>query len=107
MGRAMTWRVDKMCADCPFQSKGPGLHLRKSLQRDRWLEILSGLRIQGHFICHKTTDETGNGSDLVCAGAIEWQNKHKLSSQYVRICERLDAQKQARRNYDTRTEKVD
>jgi len=80
-----------ICADCPFADNGPGLHLRKSLECGRWLEILSGLRSQQHFLCHKTTEETGNGSRLVCAGAITWQNKHKVSSQYVRICERLNA----------------
>ena len=85
-----SWRMDRLCADCPFAKSGAGLHLRNSLRRSRWIEILFGLRNQEHFFCHKTTEEVGNGSNLVCAGAIEWQNKHHVSSQYVRICERLD-----------------
>jgi len=83
------WRVKRMCVDCPFQTKGPGLHLRKSLRRGRWTSILHGLMHQDHFTCHETTEETGNGSNLVCAGSIEWQDKHGVSAQYVRICERL------------------
>jgi len=83
------WRTKRMCVDCPFQTKGPGLHLRKSLRRGRWIAILQGLMHQDHFTCHETTKETGNGSNLVCAGSIEWQDKHGVSAQYVRICERL------------------
>ena len=79
-----------MCSDCPFAKNGAGLHLRKSLERGRWLEILSSLKNQEHFLCHKTTIETGDGSKLVCAGAIEWQDKRGISAQYVRICERLE-----------------
>jgi len=84
------WRMTKKCIDCPFANSGAGLHLRKSLERGRWLEILSGLQRQDHFLCHKTTDETGDGTKRVCQGSIEWQDKHNVSAQYVRICERLD-----------------
>lgn len=84
------WRMEKSCADCPFNKSGPGLRLRKSLSKGRWRAILRDLRQQKHFTCHKTTDETGDGSNLVCAGAIAWQEKQGVSSQYVRIAERLD-----------------
>jgi len=84
------WRVKRMCVDCPFQTKGPGLHLRRSLRPGRWRSILYGLMRQEYFTCHETTEETGNGSNLVCAGSIEWQDKRGVSSQYVRICERLE-----------------
>ena len=85
------WRVNKMCADCPFSKSGPGLHLRKTLAKGRWRQILESLRRQNHFMCHKTTEETGDGSNLVCAGSIEWQAAHGTSANYVRVCERLDA----------------
>lgn len=94
MSKSGKWRMDKPCQDCPFNSKGPGLHLRKSLRPVRWREILDSLRYGQHFPCHKTTHETGDGSDLVCAGAIAWQDKRGFSSQYVRICERLDGMRQ-------------
>lgn len=84
------WRVAKMCADCPFASKGPGLALRKSLAKGRWQSITRGLLRGECFTCHKTTDETGDGSNLVCAGSIEYQDKRNISSQYVRVCERLE-----------------
>lgn len=84
------WRTKEMCADCPFQSSGPGLHLRKTLAKGRWKSILKDLRDQRHFLCHKTTTETGDGSNKVCAGSIQWQDAHGISSQFARICDRLD-----------------
>ena len=84
------WRTKAMCVDCPFAKSGPGARLRKILRPGRWREVTSGLLRQEHFYCHKTTEETGDGSNLVCAGAIEWQDKHGTSAQYVRICERLE-----------------
>ncbi len=86
----MAWRMAKMCDTCPFNSQGKGLHLRKSLARGRWREILHSLMNNQHFICHKTGDETGDCSNLVCAGSIQWQTKHGVSANYVRIMERLD-----------------
>jgi hypothetical protein len=77
------------CADCPFNAKGPGLRLRFGLRPGRWREILSALRRDGHFLCHKTTGETGDGSNLLCAGAMAWQERRGLPSQLVRIMERL------------------
>jgi|SRR5712691_9814845 len=85
------WRTKSKCEDCPFAKRGAGLHLRRTLRPGRWREILSDLAHQEHFYCHKTTDETGDGSKLVCAGSIEWQEQRGYSSQFVRICERLDA----------------
>lgn len=86
----MSWRMEKMCANCPFAKSGPGKHLRESLRSERWREILTVLRRDGHFTCHKTTDETGDGSNLMCAGAIEWQEKHAVVGQFQRIMERID-----------------
>jgi len=84
------WRMSKKCADCPFAKRGPGLRLRRSLAPGRWKGILASLRRGETFNCHKTTLETGNGTNLVCAGAIEWQASQGTSSNYQRICERLE-----------------
>lgn len=84
----MNWRMPAPCETCPFNSDGPGLFLRMTLRR--WPAILRGLRSDQHFICHKTSDETGNGTNLICAGALEWQHKRGLSSNLERIMERID-----------------
>jgi hypothetical protein len=91
------WRMVDQCVDCPFADSGDGLQLRRSLQAGRWREILADLRRGGHFTCHKTTAATGNGSNLMCAGAIAWQEARGYSSNYQRICERLDAMAMTRR----------
>ncbi len=94
------WRMESPCENCPFNASGPGLHLRRSLRRGRWLEITRGLLRGTYFTCHKTTHETGDGSDLVCAGAIAWQERRGASSNLQRVMERLSAltgsQKQVR-----------
>lgn len=88
--RGRRWKMDAKCADCPFATSGSGRFLRATLGASRWRGILRALRSDKHFLCHKTTRETGNGSNLVCAGSIEWQEKRGLSSQYQRICERVE-----------------
>jgi hypothetical protein len=85
----MAWRMVKMCDNCPFALSGAGLHLRQSLRRGRWQEIITFLRNDGHFTCHKTSDETGDGSNLMCAGAITWQEEHGLVGNLQRIMERI------------------
>lgn len=85
----MAWRMEAMCSDCPFAKSGAGLRLRKSLRPGRWLEILRSLRADQSFPCHKTTDETGDGSNLACAGGLEWQHERGLSSNFERVMERI------------------
>jgi hypothetical protein len=85
------------CRDCPFNSSGPGLKLRRSLAPGRMAEIKRGLLSGGTFQCHKTTRETGDGSELLCAGALDFQEEHGASSQLTRIFERLDWISQNRR----------
>lgn len=85
----MAWRTVRMCDACPFSSEGSGLDLRQSLRGERWNEILRGLRTDHHFYCHKTTEEAGDGSNLVCAGSIEWGDKRGISQNYVRQMERI------------------
>ena len=91
MSRGSTWRMAAMCDNCPFAESGAGLHLRKSLGPGRWREITSGLRHDHSFNCHKTTAETGDGSELMCAGSIEWMNARGVSTNLLRQMERCDA----------------
>ena len=84
------WRQPHRCADCPFNPRGDGAHLRRSLGPGRMAEIKHGLRRGEHFMCHKTTEETGDGTRLVCAGALEFQEKQGVSSNYQRVCERIE-----------------
>jgi hypothetical protein len=82
------WRMPSMCDSCPFARTGAGAHLRRTLRR--WRAILADMKRDKHFLCHKTTDETGEGSNLHCAGSIIWQMKHNgRPSQCARIAERL------------------
>lgn len=97
MPKGSKWRLPEKCADCPFAQAGPGRFLRSTLRPGRWREILASLKRREFFLCHKTTHETGNGTELVCAGAIEWQEKRGCTSQYVQVCERLDSWKESKR----------
>lgn len=86
-GGRLVYRMETPCKDCPFSDSPEGTHLRKTLRR--WGSILKEMRQARHFMCHKTTRETGDGSNLICAGSIEWQDKRGISSNYLRVCERL------------------
>jgi hypothetical protein len=87
--------MEQPCVDCPFNASGPGLRLRRSLRPGRWRSILAGL-LQGEwFACHKTTRDDDDESHAsagarYCAGAIAYEDKHQVSSNYRRVCERLD-----------------
>jgi len=85
---AKDWRMLVACADCPFNRTGSGAILRRTLRR--WPRILADLRARKHFLCHKTTRATGDGSRKVCAGAIAYQARHRCVSQYQQVCERLE-----------------
>lgn len=87
---AFRWRMSKPCENCPFNKTGEGAELRRSMRGKRWNEILHGLRNNMHFPCHKTTYETGNGKNLLCAGAIQWQEKRGLTSNLQRVMERVE-----------------
>lgn len=86
----VSWRMPTMCDSCPFAKSGKGRALAKTLRPGRLAEIKRGLRGGERFLCHKTTDETGDGSKLVCAGALEYQEKQGVSSNYQRVMERLE-----------------
>ena len=94
-----------MCSNCPFRIDGKQIKLNK----DRFDEIKQSLTSGGYnsqdFLCHKTTKEEGwnwdevgeddayhrAGGELLCAGAIEYQEAQGASSQYRRVAERLTA----------------
>lgn len=84
------WRMPKPCSDCPFSDSEGGKHMAKSLRPGRIRDIKKGLLEGDYFLCHKTTDETGDGSKLLCAGATDWQNAQGIDSNYQRVCERLE-----------------
>lgn len=65
-----------MCDNCPFAKSGKGRHLRRTLRASHWQKILAALRLDGYFLCHKTTFETGDGTNLLCAGSLQWQEEH-------------------------------
>ena len=88
--RRTPWRQPESCDNCPFNTSGSGRQLRRSLDAGRWEEIIDGIRNDEAFFCHKTTFETGDGTNLICAGALHWQHRHGVSSNLERVMERLD-----------------
>jgi hypothetical protein len=67
--------------------KIPSLHVApRALARNS-----SALRSGLDFTCHMTTEEAGNGSNLMCAGAIEWQRAHECTGPLQRMFEAMDA----------------
>lgn len=83
-GKVFQWRMPAPCDHCPFEP-GP---LRESLLRLPEIEkaVLAGEA----FLCHKTTKQTGNNTNLVCAGAINLQHQHGYFSPFEQICTRLE-----------------
>jgi len=90
MPRGHQWRMIHPCSDCPLSESAAGLHLRRSLHPGRVAEIKRSLRQGKTFMCHKTTDETGNGSNLLCAGGLDYCESVGASSNYQRVCQTLD-----------------
>lgn len=90
MAKGSRWRMARPCANCPWNETGPGRRLRDSLMPGRWQEIVRAMLAGEHFTCHKTTEETGDGSRLLCAGALRFQCARGVSSNYQRVAERLD-----------------
>lgn len=106
--KASAWRMDQLCANCPFAKSGPGLALRKSLRPGRWREILRALLRGEVFWCHKTTgdgewDEDGtyhaSHHERICAGAIAYQEDAGTTSQVQQIMERLERRDQLARQH--------
>jgi len=89
----MNWRMAQPCGNCPFNRTGAGLRLRRSLRPGRWRSILAGIRRGEWFACHKTALDADDGvpppGARYCAGALAYEDRHGVSSNYRRICERL------------------
>ena len=77
--------MKRKCDNCPFATRGKGLHLRKSLRPGRWREIIRSIYLGQPFYCHKTVDWDAQGEDSddyrptgneqVCHGSIEYLRK--------------------------------
>jgi hypothetical protein len=102
------WRMERPCVDCPFSTSDAGKRqwraLRPEFRRQLRQELLGkGGREPTYFLCHKTTEHDDEGEHVasapgqrVCAGAIAFQDQHHVSSNYARVCERLDEMRAAR-----------
>lgn len=102
MSERAPWRMKEPCAGCPFSDTEAGKRqwkvLTPAFKRQLRRDLLGrGGQEPTHFFCHKTAkhdDETGEftptTANLVCAGALAFQDKHGVSSNYVRVCETLD-----------------
>lgn len=100
------WRMKSPCDNCPFSDSEAGKFLRSTLNKDFVKATEANLRRGGHFICHKTINETGwvddaeagersyepRGGEMICAGAIDWQARRRprVIADLVQIMERLE-----------------
>lgn len=95
-----------MCDNCPFSTDGKGKDLADSLRPGRLQVIKLGLRQGQYFLCHKTTTETGDGSNLVCVGALDYQKQRGIVSRYQKFCEQLEGVKESKKEVFRRLKKV-
>lgn len=70
------------CASCPF---GRGPESVRHLRGDRLQDIVQA----GGFTCHKTTEETGDGSERECAGFMIYKMANDGPTQMMRIATRI------------------
>lgn len=76
-----TWRVKRICSECPFRKDGTPF-----LGRERAEEIANSIGENGEaFACHKTL-ETRN---LSCMGAIATLAEEEKPNQIMQIANRL------------------
>lgn len=80
----MNFNMKKPCQDCPFR---PGSSTNETLAEGRIDEIVSDLRGDRAFICHKTLDHVRNNEH--CAGALIFLEKEDRPNQLMRVAERL------------------
>jgi hypothetical protein len=74
--------LEHPCVNCPFLREG-GIRLRE----ERYEEILI---TDGTFNCHKTTRQTGDGTERPCAGWLGFIVKNpEYAGQMARILGRL------------------
>jgi hypothetical protein len=93
----MTYKMKKMCAECPFHTNGKGLDIRCSLAPGRWREILVNLLQGGVFWCHQTVHDVGDGSYKLCAGGLKYQAKCRVVSMYEPLLRMLGLSERRRR----------
>jgi hypothetical protein len=85
------------CENCPFNETGPGRRLRDILAPGRFDSIKADLDNRKTFNCHKTTKETGDGTEKVCAGALAYQRKNHCVPDSVQVVERIIAMKEGKK----------
>jgi|GEM_PF-5140460 len=100
-GKVFLWRMQEACENCPFVIGSP---IRDTLRRlpEIEREVLGG----NHFFCHKTTRETGNRTDLVCAGALDFQHRHGVISPYELLCRSLEGVGESRKEIFRRLKRL-
>lgn len=70
------------CATCPFGRGGDSL---RHMRPDRLIDIANA----DSFTCHKTTTQTGDGSERECAGFMIHKVANGGSTQMMRIAARI------------------
>lgn len=85
------------CSNCPFNETGPGRQLRDGLVPGRFESIKADLDQRMTFNCHKTTHETGDGTEKICAGALAYQRQNNCVPDAVQIGERIAAMNEGRK----------
>ena len=83
----MHFDLRQPCDDCPFLKHG-GIRLRRTRAEEIGAMMLSP--DGGTFACHKTTEAGGSeGPEQHCAGALIFAENNDISTQAMRIAERL------------------
>ena len=80
------WKLDVMCDNCPFLTNGKAIALHPARLPGIKLALLKGDK----FFCHKTTTSTGNGDNLYCAGALDYQEAAGIKTPYMALCRSLE-----------------
>jgi hypothetical protein len=91
----MNFSMVRPCEKCPFRKDIPAY-----LRKDRVIEIVSALKVDGTFPCHETVTHDDDGEHLstpeeqFCAGAMVMLEKSEDAeqaplNQMLRIAERL------------------
>jgi len=80
----MNFNLKQPCKDCPFI---PGSSTNTTLAEGRIESIVSDLRADRGFICHKTLDHVVKNEH--CAGAMIFLEREDRPNQLMRVAERL------------------
>jgi hypothetical protein len=79
--------MTKPCPECPFLRGERAVRLTLGRIQEIAGNMLSSSG--GEFHCHKTSRQTGDGSQRHCAGALIFAEKNGNATQMMRIAERL------------------